>query len=175
MQVSIIPNDFVVYKDGVGMKIPTMDGVPPNVHALQFNTDTGSGWIEYIKNPLDVELAPNTDILELPDWATLALDAWEVANNKWHADIANAARLVAEREAAENAPPTAAKNKEKATALLLETDWTQIPSIVDPAQSTPYLANKDAFTTYRNAVREIAINPVAGDIDWPTKPSAIWV
>lgn len=58
-----------------------------------------------------------------------------------------------------------AKNKEKAMRLLTETDWTQMPDV--------NLLNKDEFTVYRAALRQIAINPQI-NVTWPTKPSEQW-
>lgn len=70
--------------------------------------------------------------------------------------------------------PTANDNKLMASQLLAETDWTTIPDVSDPAVSNPYLTNKAAFSAYRGAVRAIAINPTAGNLTWPVKPSAVW-
>lgn len=72
-------------------------------------------------------------------------------------------------------PPTAKENKQTAVELLYETDWTTIPDVGDPTKSTPYLSNVQDFINYRNAVRQYAINPVAGNINWPVKPQEIWV
>jgi hypothetical protein len=66
-------------------------------------------------------------------------------------------------------------NKATAVSLLQETDWTQIPSVSDPALSNPYLANKLAFDQYRDAVRQYAVYPVEGNITWPTPPVENWV
>lgn len=71
--------------------------------------------------------------------------------------------------------PTAENNKSTAVGLLQTTDWTQIPSVSDPSLSNPYLANKLAFDQYRNDVRQYAIYPVEGNIDWPTAPTENWV
>lgn len=74
-------------------------------------------------------------------------------------------------------PPviTAEQNKQTATLILQSTDWTQIPSVSDPSLSNPYLSNKLAFDQYRNEVRQYAVYPVAGDINWPTPPTENWV
>ena len=72
-------------------------------------------------------------------------------------------------------PPTAQENKQRAMALLQSTDWTIIPDVGDPAKSSPYLSNVQDFVTYRNSVRQYAINPVEGNISWPIKPQEIWV
>jgi len=71
-------------------------------------------------------------------------------------------------------PPTAEENKQSAMAKLQNTDWTAIPDVGDSTKSNPYLSNVQDFVTYRNAVRQYAINPVAGDITWPTKPTEVW-
>ena len=71
--------------------------------------------------------------------------------------------------------PTADDNKNTAVSLLQTTDWTQIPSVSDPSLSNPYLANKLAFDQYRNDVRQYAVYPVEGNIDWPTAPTENWV
>lgn len=71
-------------------------------------------------------------------------------------------------------PPTAEDNKATAVSLLQSTDWTTIPDVGDPEQSNPYLTNQGAFIAYRNAVRQIAINPIAGDLTWPTQPTEQW-
>lgn len=65
-------------------------------------------------------------------------------------------------------------NKSKAISLLQQTDWTTIPDVADPALSNPYLTNQAEFITFRNQVRPIAINPVAGNLTWPTVPVATW-
>ena len=71
-------------------------------------------------------------------------------------------------------PPTAEENKATASALLSATDWTTIADVADPINS-PYLANQNEFIAYRNLLRQIAVNPIDGDIDFPIKPSCLWV
>lgn len=70
--------------------------------------------------------------------------------------------------------PTAEENKQTAVNLLQQTDWTTIPDVADPQLSNPYLANQAEFISYRNAVRQYAVYPVAGNIDWPTIPQEDW-
>lgn len=70
--------------------------------------------------------------------------------------------------------PTAEENKQTAMNLLQATDWTTIPDVGDPTKSNPYLANVADFVTYRNAVRQYAITPIEGNIDWPTVPEEVW-
>jgi hypothetical protein len=71
-------------------------------------------------------------------------------------------------------PPTAEENKNTAIGLLQETDWATIPDVADSAISNPYLTNQQAYFDYRNLVRPYTINPVAGNINWPTQPTPIW-
>lgn len=71
-------------------------------------------------------------------------------------------------------PPTAEQNKNKAVNLLSETDWTASEDVGNPQVANPYLVNQAEFLSYRSAVRAIAVNPVAGDIQWPTKPTEQW-
>ena len=67
------------------------------------------------------------------------------------------------------------KNKVTASQLLFETDWIDLPSVVDPEQSNPYLMNKSDFLSYRNQLRAIAINPPETEIsEWPVKPNTVW-
>lgn len=70
--------------------------------------------------------------------------------------------------------PTAEKNKQTAISKLQATDWAATVDIADPAISNPYLTNQADFLAYRNEIREYAVNPVEGNINWPAEPSAIW-
>ena len=71
-------------------------------------------------------------------------------------------------------PPTEEENKAMAISLLQATDWTTIADVGNPQMSNPYLANQAEFITYRNAIRQIAIYPVAGDLVWATIPQEVW-
>jgi hypothetical protein len=71
--------------------------------------------------------------------------------------------------------PTAEENKKTAINLLQQTDWASIPDVADPNLSNPYLSNAKAFIDYRNLIRPYTINPIAGNIDWATKPEPIWI
>lgn len=71
-------------------------------------------------------------------------------------------------------PPTADQNKQTASYLLSQTDWTAPDDIGNPLKSNPYLENQSEFLAYRNAVRQYAVYPVAGDISWPKVPKAVW-
>lgn len=150
MLLTIIPIDGNVKKDGVGYLALDLSScaIPSNVRSLQWKET--SGWLEFWDQD-------NQDITELPSWVDCCLAAWTLANTP-----------------VPPSPPTADDNKGRAIYLLQETDWTTIPDVSDPAKSNPYLSNVNDFVTYRNAVRQYALNPVAGDIAWPTLPQEVW-
>jgi hypothetical protein len=153
MRLTIIRSDGAVYVDSVAYLSLDMSAVPEDVHALQW-FDV-SGWIEFVGN------VDNQDITELPAWANVCVQEWEAAD-------------YAQKHPPPPPPPTAEENKTTAVNLLSETDWTALPDVADPLKSNPYLANANEFNDYRNAVRQIAINPVAGDLVWPVMPQAVW-
>jgi hypothetical protein len=150
MLLTIIPIDGNVKKDGVGYLNLDLSscGIPSNVRVLQWQET--SGWLEFWDKQ-------NENITSLPSWVDCCLVVWTVANTP-----------------IPSPPPTAEENKATAIGLLQQSDWTQIPSVSDPALSNPYLANKNEFDVYRNTVRQYALNPVAGDINWPTIPQEVW-
>jgi hypothetical protein len=149
MLLTIIPVDGNVSKD----KVVYIDldlsscAIPSNIRALQWQET--KGWVEFWDKQ-------NEDITELPSWVNCCLTKWDEANNP------------------PPYVPTAEDNKLKAIKLLQDTDWTTIPDVSDPTKSDPYLFNVNDFVTYRNAVRQYALNPVAGDITWPTLPQEVW-
>jgi hypothetical protein len=61
-----------------------------------------------------------------------------------------------------------AQVKAQAASLLQQTDWVELGDVSDPA-NPPYLENKAEFTTYRAALRAIAVNPPVTVSEWPTK------
>jgi hypothetical protein len=63
--------------------------------------------------------------------------------------------------------------KTQASKLLYETDWTTIPDVTDPTKSNPYLMNPQDFVSYRSALRQLAVYPVANPV-WPTRPVSQW-
>ena len=150
MLLTIIPVDGNVKKDGIGyLKLDLSScAIPSNVRVLQWQET--KGWLEFWDQD-------NQDITQLPSWVDCCLAVWTVANTP-----------------VPPIPPTAEENKNTAINLLQQTDWTQIPSVSDPALSNPYLANKNAFDLYRNSVRQYALNPVAGNINWPVAPTEVW-
>jgi hypothetical protein len=121
MQLTIIPIDGNVKKDEVGYIALDLSScaIPSNIRALQWQET--SGWLEFWNQQ-------NENIMALPAWVDCCLAAWTVANTP-----------------VPPSPPTAEENKQTAISLLQQSDWTQIPSVSDPALSNPYLANKNAF------------------------------
>jgi len=150
MLLTIIPVDGNVKKDEVGYIGLDLSScaIPSNVRALQWQET--SGWIEFWDKQ-------NEDITALPSWVDCCLAKWTESNTP-----------------VPPSPPTAEDNKQTAIGLLQQTDWTTIPDVSDPTKSNPYLSNVNDFVTYRNAVRQYALNPVAGDINWPTLPQEVW-
>ena len=150
MILTIIPVDGNVKKDEVGYIDLDLSScaIPSNVRALQWQETLG--WLEFWDKQ-------NEDITELPSWVDSCLSIWNVANTP-----------------VPPSPPTEEQNKQKAIKLLQKTDWSSIPEVSDPTKSNPYLSNANDFVTYRNAVRQYALNPVAGDITWPTSPQEVW-
>lgn len=150
MRLTIIPVDGSVGEDGKFYNNLDLSscGIPADVHALQW--DDVAGWIEF-NTPV-----PNQPITELPAWANCCVTKWVEANTQ------------------PPEPPTIEHNKQVAIGKLQATDWTTIPDVGDPTKSNPYLSNVQDFVTYRNAVRQYAINPIAGYINWPVLPQEVW-
>lgn len=69
---------------------------------------------------------------------------------------------------------TVEQNKLTAVSLLQATDWS-VTNDVTNTNNSLYLDNQSDFIAYRNAVRQYAVYPVAGKIDWPNKPQPSWV
>jgi len=94
-------------------------------------------------------------------------------NGVWTLDW-TVATMTPEQKAAHD-QQVQAQNKQQASQLLTNTDWTAIPSVSDPAQSNPYLVNQAAFLSYRSQVRAIAVNPPTTPVmTWPTLPTEQW-
>jgi hypothetical protein len=72
MKLTIIVDDNAVYKNKVAFLPVDLSATPSSVHALQFDTTTGTGHIEF-------KDAPNQEITELPDWAVTASTNYDTA------------------------------------------------------------------------------------------------
>ena len=68
---------------------------------------------------------------------------------------------------------TAEQNKQQAVGLLQQSDWVNQPDVTNTSIS-PHLLNKQEFDTYRLALRQIAVYPQAGELQWPQKPEEQW-
>lgn len=113
------------------------------------------GWIPFTANPNDVE----------PSGRALYAEA-----------VAGDFGPVAEYVPPPPPPPyvaTADSNKANAQKRLAVTDWVNEPDVYDTTRN-PHLMNRDEFLDYRAWCRNIAVNPVAGNLDWPTEPTAVW-
>ena len=66
------------------------------------------------------------------------------------------------------------QNKQQATQLLQQTDWTCTVDINNPQYSNPYLTNQNEFLTYRSQVRAIAVNPPTTLAVFPDAPTEVW-
>jgi hypothetical protein len=147
MRLTIIPADQSVYKDGVVYSSLNMSAVPANVRALQW-ADV-SGWIEF------KDYSPNQDITELPAWADICLQEWDVADyNHQHPPGPTPEELVEDC-------------KYKAKQRLEDTDYSELPDV------KAILVNSSEFTAYRTQIRDLYLNPVANPV-WPPVPKAQW-
>lgn len=72
MKLTIIVDDQAVYKNKVSFEPVDLSAIPSNVHALQFDTETNTGHIEF-KN------SSNEAITVLPDWAVTASEKYDIA------------------------------------------------------------------------------------------------
>ena len=65
-------------------------------------------------------------------------------------------------------------NKSTASGLLSATDWVNQPDVIDPDRK-PHLLNQADFLSYRETLRQIAVNPPSTEVtDWPTLPTEQW-
>ena len=71
-------------------------------------------------------------------------------------------------------PDYSTQNKQEATALLQQTDWTCTVDINNPEYSNPYLMNQNEFLAYRSTVRAIAVNPPTTPAVFPPMPQEVW-
>ena len=111
-------------------------------------------------NPFTIFSVPYAEqFIEAPDEVTFD---WSLVNGKW---VAPAGPTPEEIQA---------QNKQQATTLLSQTDWTATVDINNPQYSNPYLANQNEFLSYRSTVRVIAVNPPIIPAIFQDVPKAIW-
>lgn len=99
-------------------------------------------------------------------WANPLLEG-SIWVQQWAVEPATPEEIAQRQEQAKNS------NKQRASQLLIETDWTDIPAVSDPANN-PHLTNRDAFNAYRLQLRSIAVNPPVTVDVWPVKPEEVW-
>lgn len=88
MKLTIVPIDGAVYKDGKAYQHLTLNNIPADIHALQWNGV--SGWLEFVDD-VDGGKPVNEPITELPAWAVDAVAVWDAV--KAEEDAANQAML----------------------------------------------------------------------------------
>lgn len=86
MKLTIITDDRAVYKNQVAFSPVDLSVTPSNVHALQFDTETNTGHIEFKDQT-------NETITSLPDWAVTASQNYDTALAAYEAE--QAAQLAA--------------------------------------------------------------------------------
>lgn len=96
MRLTIIPSDGAVYKDGYSYGGLDLSSAPADVHALQFNTTSNAGWIEFKQDDFG-EKPNNEKITALPSWANDCLTKWDEAKAAEEA-VAEVARLAAQNQ-----------------------------------------------------------------------------
>ena len=113
MKITIISEDATVYKDGISYSHLNLVGIPEELHALQFNDTSNTGWIEFKQNELGVK-SNNEPITELPSWAVAALIKWDETKTAEEAAIEaskiQVSIIKAEKLAAKLAAEQAANN-----------------------------------------------------------------
>lgn len=147
MKLTITTDDKLVYEDGLCYFIEDFSGVPDNVHALQWNSDTSSGWIEFNNNQ------PNESISALPEWAVQLEAKWQEANY-----INNNPPAPTDEELKKQC-------KIKAKGLLYASDWAVLPDV--------NITNKEDFVVYRDILRGLVLQPQVDPV-FPPTPIAQW-
>jgi hypothetical protein len=100
-----------------------------------------------------------SQFIEAPDEVTFG---WTLENGVWVPPLGPTPEDIQQQ------------NKNTATDLLQQTDWTCTVDINNPQYSNPYLTNQDAFLAYRSTVRAIAVNPPTTPAVFPTMPQEVW-
>jgi hypothetical protein len=91
---------------------------------------------------------------------TSEFDIWDTALRRWVKNSSEAA-LIAQRET-EKVEGQWANVRRRRNKLLTDSDWTQLPDVP--------LATKEAWATYRQALRDVTEQPDPFNIVWPTPP-----
>jgi len=108
-------------------------------------------------------IGAGTDAYDGPDSWVFAPEGFDVSRIDEYTMVGGAPTL----------PSLSVTNKAQAQSLLQATDWVELPSVTNTA-NTPHLLNYSAFETYRNQVRSIAVNPPDTAVTWPEIPTEQW-
>ena len=120
------------------------------------------GWLPWIV--IDVQPGPD----QLPDGTVITVEPTQIVQRQM-------VRGMSQGEIAARDQQLRDVNKQQASQLLYDTDWTTIPDVSDPLLSSPHLLNAAEYIAYRNLVRQIAIDPPIEPVtEWPTKPQSQW-
>jgi hypothetical protein len=144
MKLSIIPADNTVCKDGYCISDLDLSFMAPNIHAVQW--DTNSGWIECVALP-DGSIPAHVELTSIEEYTSLiaAFDAAKSSAEQAEAPVSDAELVRGVRD-----------------GLMMQSDWSQAPD------ST---ADREAWATYRQALRDITTQEgFPTNITWPTKP-----
>lgn len=145
MKVTVIQNSTkAVFVNGISLMNLSFT-MPDDVQSLRWEDEKAGTIFKYS--------GENQVIAALPDWATQAINVFQMSLPP------------------EPVEPTLA---EQASAMLYTTDWTSIPDITDPTKSTPVLTNQAEFLAYRNQLRAIVLGLNGALPALPPKPTAQW-
>lgn len=146
MKISIVADDKMVVKDGVGMSGLTLSGLAADIWAVQWDSTTSKGHVEKRDNSV-------TEITSFGDYAAHVTE-YDTA-------------LAAELKKIEDAKPTdEEKLRTDRNNLLFQSDWTI-------GNDSPLSTSKqNEWKTYRQALRDLPANTSdPAKPTFPTKPS----
>lgn len=106
--------------------------------------------------------------------ASWSLDGYEYSGLNWVDTVQTkpTEQEVNDEIVQQNAQDKLDDCKATAKSLLLDTDWVELPSVGDSANS-PHVVNVVELIVYRAQLRVLAVNPVSNPT-WPTKPEVQW-
>ena len=160
MKLTIVPEDKTIIIDNEAVIVSNVDisWIPSDVHAVQWDSTTSKGHIEYIP-----ENKFNVEIVEIGIWQQAVTD--------------HASEKTALADAQEASRDHEAEVRGRRNGLLVGSDWTRLDDNGIAADK------KVEWATYRQALRDlpatvtaasIAFKALADDLNhtsWPTKPS----
>ena len=142
-QISIIADDKMVIKDGVFADELKLTDMPADVWAVQWDSTTSKGHIE--KRDLSIEEITSLGIYQS------CIDEYDTA-------------VAAEKAA--GAPNLKQDFIDDRNALLVDSDWTQMPD--SPLTDS----KKTEWATYRQALRDLPASTTDyANVTYPTQPS----